>query len=48
MIGDLLSLHSLIFVDVYERAIICMYKHAYFVGLIFAICQTMKIGPLED
>ena len=42
---------NIIFADVHDRAITSMYKHAYFVGLIFAshelTVKTAKTGPLK-
>ena len=49
--GNLVTFHGSSFVDVHDRAITSMYKHAYFVGLIFAVqeptVKTTKIGPLK-
>ena len=46
--GDLLLFCSSLFVDVCDCVTICLYKRAYFTGLIFAVQQsTVKIGPLE-
>ena len=50
--GDLLTFRGLIFTDAHGLTITCMYKRAYFMGLIFADCRltakTAKIGPLEN
>ena len=49
--GDLPTIRDLIFMDAYRR-IVCLYRHAYFAGLIFAdrllTVKTSKIGPLEN
>ena len=45
--GDLVTFRDAIFTDAHDRAIttIILYKHAYFVGLIYAIHEsTVKIA----
>ena len=48
--GDLVTFRGSSFTDAHNRAITAMYKHAYFVGLIFAVhessVKTLKNFPL--
>ena len=50
--GNLITFCSSIFVNAHDRTITSVYKHAYFVSLIFMVYEStvkaMKIGPLEN
>ena len=46
--GDLVTFHGSIFVDVYYCAIASTHKRAYFVGLILTVHEsTVKIAKLD-
>ena len=39
--GNLVTFHSSIFVDAHDRAATSMYKHAYFMDLIFTVMNQL-------
>ena len=46
--GDLATFRGSIFADAHDCAIASMYKHAYFVGLFFAVQESITIVKFEN